>query len=287
MNWLENLDLASVLLIILAVVAIKSTLLAVIVWFGIRITRTRSSTARHQAAVFVLLGMLLMPALVFFVPATPLPKVAAITEIEKEIVSTFDANQGLQSEPVLQRSISPQPKTAALQNSAVLKDSNAIDNTSLETASPAQPADGSHAMATNSESSISPIKFFLVVYLIGVATLLGNLLMGWLQCNRITSNATQGSIAIVVAQSAHGCCFKSHCRAGDDWNFETNDRAAVGLGNLERKRSQDGDCSRVQSHPAPRYAHEFRGGVQLCGLLVPSSFVDFEIAVGESGRACL
>ena len=199
MNWLENLDSASVLLVVLAVVAIKSTLLAVIVWLGIRITRTRSSTAQHQAAVFVLLGMLLMPVMVFFVPTTPLPKVTAITEIEKEIVSAFNADSELQSEPVPQRSIAPEPNTAALQNSAAQTDSNAIDKNSSATASPTQPVDGSPAMTTKSESFVSPIKFFFAAYLIGVATLLGNLLMGWLQCNRITSNA----IKVQLPSSLH------------------------------------------------------------------------------------
>ena len=185
MNIFESLDMATVILIILAAVAIKTIVLAAFVWLGAKLTRVRSVTTRHQITKYVLWSMLLMPLLVFLVPATSLPELAQRSPAEPNTAESTRTSSTADEPKALATEVSISPKSiepAAISSAARTSiPAAALPNPTTATAQP---------LPSQSVRSFSTVQILAAVYLFVAVVLLIRTLVGWLQCLRLVKTAT-------------------------------------------------------------------------------------------------
>ena len=185
MNILANSDFSTLVLSILAAVTIKTIVLAACVWLGTKLIRVKSVTTRHQVAKFVLWSMLLMPCLVFLVPAMPLPELALQSQAKPIATEPTPTSSAARPSKVPLTGAVPSYKS----NAPVLDSSQA--KAVIPTASKSSAGLAADSpLSAKSVSSFSTMQLLATAYLIVAFVLLARTLLGWLQCLRLVKTAT-------------------------------------------------------------------------------------------------
>ncbi|MEN6497446.1 MAG: carboxypeptidase regulatory-like domain-containing protein, partial [Thermoguttaceae bacterium] len=195
-------------------VSLKATLLALAAWAGIAACRVHSSDVKHRVWLFVLGGMLLLPALVNLVPGVSLPawlypplQAAAVSGETGGGAPLVSPQQPAAEE----RSLSAPPEpVAALPLGEREPATHARDAVSHGMAEqepqeaivsplPAPSANAVPPVATRAAGSSGFALAAIGVYLAGVGLLMVRLLVGTLQASRLVRRASQADLACSAA----------------------------------------------------------------------------------------
>ncbi len=180
MSIFERFDFSTLLLIVLAAVAVKAAVLAMCIWFGTKLTGAKSATTSHQVTKFVLWSMLLMPFLVFCVPALPLPDLPATSQVEP-VAMASSSSESATPELIISTTNLTEPFNA----------NASVPTTSVPSLVPPNPATNKSASHAAESSFFSVTQILAIAYLIVAAILLIRTLLGWLQCLRLVKSSTQ------------------------------------------------------------------------------------------------
>jgi beta-lactamase regulating signal transducer with metallopeptidase domain len=195
-------------------VSIKATLLALAAWAGMVACRVHSSDVKHRVWLFVLGGMLLLPAIVNLVPGVSLPtwlypplQAAAVSGETGGGAPLVSPQQPAAEE----RSLSAPPEpVAALPLGEREPATHARDAVSHGMAEqepqeaivsplPAPSANAVPPVATRAAGSSGFALAAIGVYLAGVGLLMVRLLVGTLQASRLVRRASQADLACSAA----------------------------------------------------------------------------------------